>query len=115
MDGREIEAARENFHQFLAVVGDAAARAAEREAGTDEHREAELVGVVEAVAEIVDERRTRNIEADADHCIFKEQTIFGFFDGFQLGADQLDVVAFKNAGISQVDGEVKGGLAADGG
>ncbi len=115
VDRREIEAARENFHQLLAVVGDAAARAAEREAGTDEHRETELAGVVEAVAKIVDERGTRDFEADANHRVLEEQTVFGLLDGFELGADQLDVVAVENAGVGQIDGEVEGGLAADGG
>ena len=34
---REIEAALENSYQILAVVGDAAARAAQREAGPQDH------------------------------------------------------------------------------
>ena len=56
-----------------------------------------------------------NIEADADHRVLEEQAVFGFLDGFELGADQLDVVAVENAGVGEIDGEVEGGLAADGG
>ena len=56
VDRREIEAAGQNLHQLFAVVGDAAAGAAEREAGADEDREAELAGEVETVAQIVDQR-----------------------------------------------------------
>ena len=114
VDGREIEAAGEDLHQFFAVVGDAAAGAAEGEAGTNEDGEAELGGEVEAVAQVVDERGARNVEADADHRIFEEQAVFGFLDGFKLGADQLDVVAIENAGVGKVDGEVESRLAADG-
>ena len=57
VDGREVEAAGEDFHELLAVVRDAAAGTAEREAGTDEHRKAELTGKVETVAQIVNQRR----------------------------------------------------------
>ena len=112
---REVEAAGEDLHQLFAVVGDAAAGAAEREAGADEHREAELAGEVEAVAQVVDQRRFRNFEADAEHRVFEEQAVFGLLDGLELGADQLDVVAVENAGVGKIDGEIEGGLAADGG
>ena len=114
VDGRKIEAAGEDLHQLFAVVGDAAARAAEREAGADEDREADLAGEVEAVAQVVDQRGLRNFEADADHRVFEEQAVFGLLDGFKLGADELDVVAIENAGVGQIDGEVERRLAADG-
>ena len=40
--GREIEAAAQHFQHFFAVVGDAAARTAQRERRPDDHREADL-------------------------------------------------------------------------
>jgi len=46
----------EDFHQLFAVVGDAAAGAAEGEAGADEDGKTELGGEIEAVAEVVDQR-----------------------------------------------------------
>ncbi len=113
--GREVEAAGEDLHHLFAVVGDAAAGAAKGEAGTDENRKAELAGEVETVAQVVYERGTRNLKADADHCVFEEQAVFGFFDGFELGANELDVVALENAGVGQIDGKIESGLAADGG
>jgi hypothetical protein len=73
-----------------------------------------LAGEVEAVAQVVDERRARHVKADADHRILEEQAVFGFLDGFELGADQLHVVAVENAGVGEIDGEVERGLAADG-
>ena len=115
MDGREVEAAGEDFHELFAVVGDAAAGAAEGEAGADDDGEAELAGEVEAVAEVVDERGAGDVEADADHRVFEEEAVFGLLDGFELGADELDVVAVEDAGVGELDGEVEGGLAADGG
>ncbi len=115
VDGREVEAAGENLHQLFAVVGDAAAGAAEGEAGADEDREAELAGEVEAVAQVVDQSGLGDFEADADHGVFEEQAVFGLLDGFELGADELDVVAVEDAGVGQIDGEVERRLAADGG
>src|SRR5579863_761608 len=57
VDGREIEAAGENFHEFFAVVGDAAAAAAEREGWANDDRKTDFAGKFEAVFEIVDQRR----------------------------------------------------------
>src|ERR1039458_852662 len=113
MDRREIEASSQDFHQLLSVVGDAAAGSAEGKAGTNEDGEPELVGEVEAVAQVVDQRGPGNVKADADHRILEEQAVFSFLDGFELGADQLHVVAVENAGVSEIDGEVESGLAAD--
>ena len=45
----------------------------------------------------------------------KSESVFGFLDGFELGADELDVIALENAGVSQIDGEIESGLATDGG
>ena len=74
-----------------------------------------LLAEVEAVAQVVHQRGLRNFEADADHRVFEEQTVLGLLDGFELGADQLDVVAVENAGVGQIDGEIERRLAADGG
>ena len=56
VDRREIEAAREQFQQLFAVVGNAAAGAAERERGTQNDREADLAAEVDPVFQIVDQR-----------------------------------------------------------
>ena len=113
VDRRKIEAARQNLHQLFAVVGDAAAGAAQRKARPDQHRKTDLAGEIQAVAKIVHQRRLGNIEADANHRVFEEQTVFGLLDGLELGADQLDVVAIENAGVGEIDGEIERRLSAD--
>jgi hypothetical protein len=87
--------------------------AAEGEGGADDDGETDFGGEVEAVAQVVDERGSRNVKADAGHRILEEEAVFGFLDGFELGADQLDVVAVEDAGVGEFDGEVERGLAAD--
>jgi hypothetical protein len=66
-----VEAAGENFHQFFAVVGDAAAAAAQSETGADEHGEADFSGEVETVAQIVDQRGAGDVQTDADHRVLE--------------------------------------------
>ncbi len=83
--------------------------------GADDDREADLGGEVEAVAKIVDQGGARHVEADAGHRILEEEAVFGFLDGFEFGADELDVVLVENAGVGEVNGEVERGLPADGG
>ena len=64
VDGREVEAASEEFEQFVAVVGDAAAGAAERERGTEDDRESDLAGEIDPVFQIVDQGGLGHVEAD---------------------------------------------------
>ncbi len=99
MDGREIEAAGEDFHQLFAVVGDAAAGASEGEAGAADDREADFAGEFDAVFEIADQRGFWDVEADALHGVFEEETVFGFLYGADLRADQLHVVFFEDAAV----------------
>ncbi len=115
VDRREIEAAGEDLHQLFAVVRDAAAGAAEGEAGADDDRKAQLGGELKAVADIVDEHRLRHVEANLVHRVFEEETVFGLLDGFELCADEFDVEFVEDAGVGEIDGKVEGGLAADGG
>ena len=66
VDGREIDAALGELLEFLAVVGDAAAGAAEREGGPDDEREAaDLLGDGAGFLEVVGDAADRHVEADA--------------------------------------------------
>ncbi len=53
---REIEPACQQLQQLFAVVGDAAARAAERERWTQNHRKADLAAEIDAVLKVVHQR-----------------------------------------------------------
>ena len=115
VDGRKIDAAFENLFEFFAIVSNAAAGAAHGEAGAQDDGIADAFGKFQAVVEIVDELRLRHVEADFLHRIFEEETVFGFFDGFDFGADEFDFVFIEHACFGKFDGEVQSGLAADGG
>ena len=45
----------------------------------------------------------------------KYEAVFGFLDGVDVGADELDVVFFEHAAVRKFDGEIERGLSADGG
>src|ERR1035441_8649596 len=113
MDGRQIEAAGEDFHQLFAVVGNASAGAAECEARTDDDWEANLSGEFDAVFQIVDERRFGDVEANALHRVFEKQTVFSLFDGADMSADQNYVVLFQDSAVGEFDGQVECGLSTD--
>ena len=112
---RKIEAALQNLGEILAIVGDAAAGAAQREAGPQNHRIADAIGERQPVFDVVHQLRLRRLEADLAHRILEQQAVFGLLDGFDLGADQLDAVLVEHAGFGQIDREIETGLAADGG
>ncbi len=115
MNRRKVQSAGQNLHQLFAVVCNAAARATQSEAGPDQHRETELRGKLQAVAQVVHQRRLRNLEADAQHGVLEEQPVLGLLDGLELGADQLDVVLVENPRIGQFDREIERRLSAHGG
>src|SRR5690606_7885731 len=64
---RQIEAAVANFDEFLAVVGDAAARAAHRERGPNDARKADLIEYLQRFFHAVRNRRARRFEPDTRH------------------------------------------------
>ena len=113
MHRRQIETAGEHFHQFFAVVGDAAARAAQSERWANDDREADLAGKLDAVFKVADERRLRHVEPDALHRIFEKQTVFGLFDGADLRANEMHVVLFKHAAVGEFDGKIERRLSAN--
>ena len=113
MHRREIEAAGEHFHQFFSVVGDASAGAAKRERGTDDDREANLAGELDAIFQVVHERRFRHVKPDALHGVFEKEAVFGLLDSTDLRANQDHVVLFQDAAVGEFDGQVESSLAAD--
>ena len=115
VDRREIEAAFQDGDQVFAIVGDAAAGAAQSKAGTQDHREADLRREGEAAFDIGDELGRRGFEADLPHGVLEEQTVFGFLDGVDFCADELDAVSVEHAGFGEFDREIQAGLTAHGG
>ena len=95
--------------KVVAVVGDAAAGAAEREGGADDGGQAHVFdgggrhSATPAAMSYLpvgtfrggDDGGLRVFKADAVHRLAEEFAIFCHFDGFALGPDQLDVILFR--------------------
>ena len=113
MDGRKIEATRENIEQFFAIIGNAAARAAQGETWPDDDGEANFAGKLQTIFEIVHQGRFGNIQADALHRIFEVETVFGFLDRGYVGPDELHVIFVEHAAIRKFDCKIQGCLPAD--
>ena len=76
--------------KFGAVVGLAAARAAQREAGADNARQTDFVQHPTGFVETVGEGAAGQVEATADHRRLEMLTAFGLVDDFRTGADHLN-------------------------
>src|SRR5260370_4926908 len=113
MDGREIQTAGKDFEKLFAVVGHASAGAAEGEAGAHDYGEADFSGELEAVFQIGYQRGFGDVEADALHGIFEDESVFSFVDGVDVGADELDVVFLEAAAFRKFDRQIERGLAAN--
>ena len=82
---------------LFAVVGDAAAGAAEGEGGADDRREADVLDDVHRLLVVVGQAAARHGEADAFHRLLEQGAVLGLLDGRELGADQLDAVLLQGA------------------
>ena len=92
--------------QFLFVIGDAAARAAQREGGADDDGIADLVRHRHAFLYRIGDIRGDDGLADLLHGLFEQLAIFRTVDGVDVGADELDPPLIEEALFGQ--------LAADG-
>ena len=75
----------------------------------------DAVGERVAVVDVVHQLRLRRFQADLAHRVFEQQPVFGFLDGFDFRADQLDAVFIEHARFGQLHREVETRLTADGG
>lgn len=115
-DGREVDAAGDDGFEFFAVVGDAAAGAAEGEGGADDEGEgADFFSDGDGVVHFVRDAGFGHVEPDFEHGVFEKEAVFAFVDGFGVGTDHADVVFFEDTALKQGHGGVEGGLAAEGG
>lgn len=112
--GRSLQTALADGFEFLGVVGNAAAGAAQREAGADDGGEAHLLLHGPGFVHGVGDAGARGAQTDLGHGVLELQTVFGLVDGFGLGADQLDLVLVQHAVLPQVQRAVQRGLAAHG-
>ena len=92
---RGVDAALDDLDEFVAVVGDAAAGAAHREARADDRGQADVLQRGERLAQRLDVMRARRLEADLGHRLAEQFAILGLVDRLRGGADHLDVEASR--------------------
>ncbi len=71
----------QNLRQLLAVVRDAAARTAHREARPQDDRIADPLRKLQPVFDVVHQLRLGHIKPDFPHRVFEQQPVFCFLDG----------------------------------
>ena len=95
-----------DFHEFLHVVGNAAAGAAERKGRADHRGKAHALLNSQRLRHVVGNPRARGLKPDAGHRFLKALTVFGLIDRFGRSADEFHIVLFKNALFVQFHREV---------
>ena len=109
---REIESASNDVLEFLAVVGDAAARTAEGERRPNDRWKARQLQNVGRLPEGGGNSTLRHGEPNPLHGLAKELAIFRHGDGAGVGANQLDAVLLEHATLRQLHRDVERGLPA---
>ena len=111
---RGFEAALADHFELFRVVGNAAAGAAEREAGADHGGETERLLHGPGFVHRVRNTGARGTQTDLGHGVLELQAVFGLVDRFRAGADQLDLVFLQHTVVPQIERTVQRGLAAHG-
>ncbi len=113
VDGTLAQTVLGDVPQARAVVGDAAARAAEREGRPHDERQSELAGGLLDVGRGRADRAARHAQADLLHGGAELVAILGAPDGRGVGADHLDLPEVEDAALLELDREVESRLAAE--
>ena len=120
--GRQVQATLADLLELLRVVGNAAARAPQREAGPDDHREAGAADVRlnvllhrPGLLKRVGDAALGGVQADGGHRFLELQPVLRLFDGVFVGADHLHAVLGQHPVAVQVERAVKRRLSTHGG
>ena len=98
--------------ELLAVVGDAAARAAERERRTNDRREAGALDDRFGFVVALGDSARGDGEPDARHRLAELPAVFGDRDRLRRRADQLDAVPLERARLGERHRDVERRLSA---
>ena len=112
-DGGETQPVRADFNELLHIGDDAAAGAAQGEGGPDDEREADFLGKCLGVRERRDDLRRDDRLANGEHRFLEELAVLRLVDGLGLGAQEPDVVLFKDAILRQLHRQRQTRLAAE--
>ena len=109
------KAARDDLLEFIHVVRDAAAGAAERETRTDDQRHGpDIAGDRQCFVHIVGRTALRQVEPDRTHGLLEQIAVFRTADHFGFRADHFHPVTVKDAGIVKLQRQIQRGLAPQG-
>ena len=111
---RGFEAALHDVEELVAIVGDAAAGAAQGEGRADDRRQADLVERLRRLLAIVHDLALGRFEPDLGHGVAEQQAVLGLVDRLGIGADQLDAELGQPSVAMQRHRGVERGLAAHG-
>ena len=101
-----------NRQKLLLVVGNPAARPAERKGRANDHGETDRRLDFLRLGHRVGNAGTRRLQADICHRRLEFLAILGFFDGIGAGADHFDAIFFQHAVAGQIQGAIERRLPA---
>ena len=97
MRGRKRQTALADFHEFLHVVCNAAAGAAQSKGRANHGRESHTLLHFQSFGHGIGNAGTSRLQTDLFHCFLEALAVFGLIDHVGLGADQLHAVLLQNA------------------
>ena len=95
------------------VVGDAAARAAERKRRPEHDRITELPDDRLGIGNGIGVTRPSGLDAELGHAVVEQLAVFPAFDRLKVAADHLDAVLLEHARTRKVDRRIEAGLPAE--
>ena len=113
-DQAVLQAFRADIVQFLIIVGNTAARAAQGIGRTDDERIADLVGKFRGSRDRLHDGALRDGLMQFLHRLLEEFPVFSLHDAGDLRAQELHIVFFQDAQLIQFHGKVQADLAAQG-
>ena len=112
--GRKLQTLRHNLAQLLLVVGDAAARAAEREARAKHAGVAHLAGKFDSVFNRIRIAAARAFQTNFFHGLGEQLAVFAALNSRQIAANHFDAISIEHARFRQLNGRIQARLAAKG-
>ena len=115
MDGGDGQRVLGQFAQLLFVVGEAAARAAQREGRAEHHGVADTRRGLQAAFDALRRLAGEHGLAEGEAELLEFLAVLGQLDALAARAEYLDAALAQHAGLLQRDGEVQPRLPADAG
>ena len=111
---RQVQAARDDLVELLAVIGDAAAGAGQGEGRADHGGQADELQPLQRLFHRMGGLGAGRFQAQLVHRVAELLAVLGLIDHLGLGADHLDAVLLQCAGFMQGQGGVQRRLTAHG-